>query len=106
MTMSEKYSSESTREQLEAAIRASLDDMAILLEAEAKARCPVDTGRLRDSITTETTMYEMGDEDGVAVYSDVEYAPFVELRAHFLEKAGKKAKTQMLNIVKENIVKE
>ena len=39
----------------------------------AKEYCPVDTGRLRDSIT-----YETGDMS-VAVGSDVEYAAYVEL---------------------------
>ena len=97
MTMSEKYSSESTREQLEIAITDSMQDIGALLETEARARCPVDTGRLRASLA-----YEIGLDD-VEIGSDVEYAPFVELRTHFLEQAGKKVKTQMLEIIKSNL---
>lgn len=42
------------------------------IEAEAKERCPVDTGRLRSSITTQR------DKDSVVIGSNVFYAPFVE----------------------------
>lgn len=55
----------------------SLERMGIQVEHGAKDRCPVDTGRLRSSIT-----HQMGrDAQGlyVAVGSDVEYCPFVEL---------------------------
>lgn len=48
----------------------------LLVEAEAKRRCPVDTGRLRSSITT-----EMFVEDGAPVArvgTNVEYAAFIE----------------------------
>jgi len=45
-----------------------------LVEKEAKIRCPVDTGRLRASITTRL---EQG-EKAVAVGSNVEYAAAVE----------------------------
>lgn len=38
----------------------------------AKSLCPVDTGKLRDSIKYETT------EDKIYVYTDVYYAPYVE----------------------------
>lgn len=44
------------------------------IQRGAKERCPVDTGRLRNSIATER------DEDGLsgAVGTNVQYAPFVE----------------------------
>lgn len=66
---------------------------AIGQEAEgyAKDNCPVDTGRLRNSITNQVV------EDELAVYigTNVEYAPYVEYRdarhqsgkAHFLRDA-------------------
>jgi len=40
--------------------------------ARAKELCPVDTGKLRNSIKYHTT------EDKIYVYTDVYYAPFVE----------------------------
>ena len=43
------------------------------IEGEAKIRCPVETGLLRSSITTQK------DGDTVIVGSNVEYAPDVEL---------------------------
>lgn len=70
--------------------QAILGLQAIGQEAEgfAKDECPVDTGRLRNSISNEV------DTDEVAVYvgTNVEYAPYVEFgdakhttgNAHFL----------------------
>ena len=50
---------------------------ALEVEAEAKRNCPVDTGRLRNSITTakegKTTAY---------VGTNTEYAPYVEFGTH------------------------
>jgi phage gpG-like protein len=43
-------------------------------ETYAKKACPVDTGRLRSSIT-----HQKQDEDTMLVGSNVEYAPYVEL---------------------------
>ena len=48
-------------------------EIALAIEYEAKRLCPVDTGRLRASITTEkidTATYGVG--------TNVEYAPYVE----------------------------
>ena len=46
---------------------------ALAVEAEAKRLCPVRTGRLRASITTEKI-----DTAAYAVGTNVEYAPYVE----------------------------
>ena len=60
---------------------------AIAEEAEgyAKEDCPVDTGRLRDSISNDV------DEDGRIAYigTNVEYAPFVEYGDNATHKTGK-----------------
>jgi HK97 gp10 family phage protein len=50
---------------------------AVLVESAAKARCPVDTGRLRASITWALG----GDSEGVYadIGTNVLYAPYVEL---------------------------
>ena len=46
-------------------------------ESYAKKLCPVDTGRLRNSIT-----HQQYDEHTEVVGTNVEYAPFVELGHH------------------------
>lgn len=46
-------------------------------ESYAKRLCPVDTGRLRNSIT-----HQQLDENTEVIGSNVEYAPFVELSHH------------------------
>ena len=46
-------------------------------ESYAKKLCPVDTGRLRNSIT-----HQQFDESTEVIGTNVEYAPFVELSHH------------------------
>ena len=46
-------------------------------ETYAKRLCPVDTGRLRNSIT-----HQQYDDDTEVVGTNVEYAPYVELGHH------------------------
>lgn len=46
-------------------------------ESYAKKLCPVDTGRLRNSIT-----HQQYDESTEVIGTNVEYAPFVELGHH------------------------
>jgi HK97 gp10 family phage protein len=58
---------------LEKPIEEALTAMGEILVSEAKARCKVDTNRLRDSIE-----YEVN-KDTLRVGTNVEYAPFVEL---------------------------
>ena len=51
-----------------------LESWGIVAEGYAKLNCPVDTGRLRSSIT-----HERDDEEGqVQIGTNVEYAPYVE----------------------------
>ena len=76
-----------------AAIAAALEAIGLTAERHAKTDCPVDTGRLRNSIT------HMVDEGEQSVYigTNVEYGKYVELRdsthhisgkAHFLRDAA------------------
>ena len=55
------------------AIARALEKIGLVAEGYAKRLCPVDTGRLRNSITHA--------DDGEAEYigTNVEYAPYVEL---------------------------
>ena len=59
------------------AIERALEAVGLQAEGYAKRLCPVDTGRLRNSITH--TYYEEDVDELVAVIgTNVEYAPYVE----------------------------
>ncbi|WP_373117212.1 HK97-gp10 family putative phage morphogenesis protein [Collinsella aerofaciens] len=60
---------------IDRALVAALEEVGLVAEGYAKRACPVDTGRLRNSIT------HIVDEDGkcVIIGTNVEYAPYVEL---------------------------
>ena len=69
--------SDHTREWLSAlapALSRGLGEVGLVAEVHAKARCPVDTGRLRDSIT-----HAQLDARHEAIGTNVEYARYVEL---------------------------
>ena len=55
------------------AIEAALEAIGLTAESYAKENCPVDTGRLRNSITHAV------EGDAVYIGTNVEYAPYVEL---------------------------
>lgn len=57
------------------AIAKALTMIGLKAEGNAKAICPVDTGRLRNSITNAIDI----DENAVYIGTNVEYAPYVEL---------------------------
>ena len=57
------------------AIGRALEEIGLAAEGYAKAACPVDTGRLRNSITH----VALPDEKAVYIGTNVEYAPDVEL---------------------------
>lgn len=59
------------------AIKRALETVGGKAETYAKAECPVDTGRLKGSIT-----HRAQDDTTMLVGTNVEYAPFVELGHH------------------------
>lgn len=63
------------RDGLDAALTRALEKVGLVAEGYAKRLCPVDTGRLRNSIT------HVLDPGGRAVQvgTNVEYGPYVEL---------------------------
>ena len=71
-------------ELMRAAIARGLEEMGLVAEGYAKAGCPVDTGRLRNSITHVT------DPDSGKAYigTNVEYGRYVEFRADVSHKNG------------------
>lgn len=60
-------------EDLDEILQTALERACLIVEADARERCPVDTGQLQASITSEV--------DGLvgSVGTNVEYAPYVEL---------------------------
>ena len=62
-------------EAIDKAVAAALEEMGLACEGYAKIACPVDTGRLRSSITHMTKP----SDSAVYVGTNVEYGPCVEL---------------------------
>lgn len=58
---------------LKAGIKDALDACGAACEGYAKAECPVDTGRLRNSIT-----HQLNGDTEVQIGTNVEYGKFVE----------------------------
>lgn len=67
------------------AIDKLLNEWGIVAQDFATANCPVDTGRLRASITYETDV----SEGETVVGTNVEYAPVVEANDDVTHKVGK-----------------
>ena len=57
----------------------ALEEVGITAEGDVADVTPVDTGRLKNSIT-----HELSGEDAVKIGTNVEYAPYVERRKSYL----------------------
>ena len=66
---------EAIADAIDQALATALEAVGLVAEGYAKRACPVDTGRLRNSITH----LVVPDEDSVYIGTNVEYAPDVEL---------------------------
>ena len=62
-------------EAIDQALAKALEEAGLVAEGYAKKACPVDTGRLRNSITHQVRP----SEKSVYIGTNVEYAPYVEL---------------------------
>ena len=79
----------------------AMRDATLLVTRDGKKNAPVDTGRLRASITPEVR--SQGEDMLGVVGSNVKYAPFVEFRearhkvgrSHYLQAAFEDAKTRI-----------
>lgn len=65
------------------AIRKALEQSCLIVEGDAKTRCPVDSGQLRQSIN-----YKVEDRTG-QVSTNVEYAPYVEIGTGIYSSGGR-----------------
>ena len=63
----------------EAAVLRALEEIGLTAERYAKGYAPVDTGRLRNSISHEVAQ----DENAVYVGTNVEYAPYQEFGTRY-----------------------
>ena len=66
--------SEEVKDEMQAAIERALEACGLQCEGYAKMKCPVDTGRLRNSIT-----HAQEDDTTEIIGTNVEYAPYVEM---------------------------
>lgn len=88
MKVDYKDNSEQVLSAMEKAIKNGLEAIGLTAEGHAKKETPVDTGRLRNSISHAT------DDEAAYIGTNVEYAPYVELGArgrkgaHMLQKAA------------------
>lgn len=95
---------DNSREALEALARAkknALTAIGITAEGHAKKETPVDTGRLRNSISHAET------GDSTYIGSNVEYAPYIELGSggrkahHMLQRAATEHTDEYKRLAKE-----
>lgn len=88
MNYTYKDNTDEVLEALESAKKRGLEAIGLTAEGHAKKETPVDTGRLRNSISHET------DDEAAYIGTNVEYAPYVELGArgrkgvHMLQRAA------------------
>lgn len=104
ITVSED-NTEEVSQGIQRAIDRALEEIGLAAEGYAKRACPVDTGRLRNSIAHAV---ESG-EDAVYVGTNVEYAPYVEMGTRrtaaqpFLRPAATEHGSTYRSILKRNL---
>ena len=101
----EEDNTEKVLQAMEKAIAKALEEIGLSAEGDAKDLCPVDTGRLRNSITHIVNK----NEKAVYIGTNVEYAVYVELndeakhevgQAHFLRDAARNNGDNYVLIIK------
>lgn len=89
---------------IKSAITRALESIGLAAEGYAKRLCPVDTGRLRNSIT-----HQLDGGRSVVIGTNVEYGPYVELGTHkqaaqpFLRPAANDHAAQYRQILKDEM---
>jgi HK97 gp10 family phage protein len=90
-------------EALNTAVMLALEEIGLKAETHAKAGCPVDTGRLRNSIT-----HVLVSDTMVVIGTNVEYAPYVHEGARgragvpFLRNAAQNHKDEYERILRKH----
>ena len=95
-----------TLEQFNAAVLRGLEACGMTAETYAKQDCPVDTGRLRNSIAHAVNEAEKAAYIG----TNVEYAPYQEMGTargvtakHFLKNAAANHSEEYINLIKSSL---
>ena len=103
MSVEFKDNSKEVLAALEKAKKRGLEATGLKAEGYAKANTPVDTGRLRNSIT------HTADSNAAYIGTNVEYAPYVELGArgrkpvHMLQRAATEHKDEYKKIMESSL---
>lgn len=98
--------SEEVLNALDSALLRGLEAVGMTAETYAKQGCPVDTGRLRNSIA-----HAVNEEEKAAyIGSNVEYAPYQEMGTargvtakHFLKNAAANHSEEYINLIKSSL---
>ena len=101
MSYSYKDNTQEVLSALEKAKKRGLEAIGLVAEGHAKKITPVDTGRLRNSISHAT------DDEAAYIGTNVEYAPYVELGArgragvHMLQRAASEHGSEYKQIMED-----
>ena len=101
MSVTIKDNTQQVLSALEKAKKRGLEAIGLVAEEHAKKNTPVDTGRLRNSIT------HTADSNAAYIGTNVEYAPYVELGArgrkpvHMLTRAATEHKAKYKQIMED-----
>lgn len=103
MSVTIKDNTQQVLSALEKAKKQGLEAIGMTAEGHAKKNTPVDTGRLRNSITHTT------DSNAAYIGTNVEYAPYVELGArgrkpvHMLQRAATEHRDEYKKIMESSL---
>lgn len=103
MSVEIKNNSKEVLSALEKAIQRGLEAIGMTAEGHAKKITPVDTGRLRNSISHAT------DNEAAYIGTNVEYAPYVELGSrgregkHMLQRAASEHADEYKRLMEDSI---
>ena len=105
MSVTIKDNTQQVLSALEKAKKQGLEAIGMTAEGHAKKITPVDTGRLRNSIT------HTADSEAAYIGTNVEYAPYVELGArgrkpvHMLTRAATEHKAEYKKLMEDSLKK-
>ena len=103
MSYTYKDNTDEVLDALERAKKRGLEAIGLTAEGHAKKITPVDTGRLRNSISHAT------DDDSAYIGTNVEYAPYVELGArgrqgkHMLQRAASEHTDEYRRLIEDSM---
>lgn len=103
MSYTYKDNSKAVLDALQRAKKRGLEAIGLTAEGHAKKNTPVDTGRLRNSVSHAT------DDEAAYIGTNVEYAPYVELGAqgrkgvHMLQRAATEHGEEYKRLMEESM---